>query len=173
MLSQLTLTTLGSSGAAFLSVLVALACFTTAISIVVGTSDFFKGIFKNSQKAYVVTAAVSSLIGIIMGQFEVKFIIDLAVYILMFTYPITIVLILLNLLPEKFAGPLVFKAVVAIAVLFSITDFLKFLIPVENLEFIYEVVPFSRDALGWVIPSLITFVIVNAFTWNKNKPALS
>ena len=101
-----------------------------------------------------------------------KFIIDLAVYILMFTYPITIVLILLNLLPEKFAGPLVFKAVVAIAVLFSITDFLKFLIPVENLEFIYEVVPFSRDALGWVIPSLITFVIVNAFTWNKKKPSL-
>ena len=69
LLSQLTLTTLGSSGAAFLSVLVALACFTTAISIVVGTYDFFKGIFKKSQKAYVVTAALSSMIGIIMGQY--------------------------------------------------------------------------------------------------------
>jgi len=173
LLSQLTQTTLGSSGTAFLSVLVALACFTTAISIVVGTSDFFKGIFKNSQKAYIITAAVSSLIGIVMGQFEVKFIIDMAVYILMFTYPITIVLILLNLLPEKFASPLVFKMVVGVAILFSITDFLKFIIPVENLEFIYKLVPFSRDALGWVIPALITFASVNAYLWFKNKPALS
>lgn len=173
LLSQLTQTTLGSSGTAFLSVLVALACFTTAISIVVGTSDFFKGIFKNSQKAYIITAAVSSLIGIVMGQFEVKLIIDMAVYILMFTYPITIVLILLNLLPEKFASPLVFKMVVGVAILFSITDFLKFIIPVENLEFIYKLVPFSRDALGWVIPALITFASVNAYLWFKNKPALS
>lgn len=173
LLSELTHRTLGSFGTAFLSVLVALACFTTAISIVVGTSDFFKGIFKNSQKAYIVTAAVSSLIGIIMGQFEVKLIIDMAVYILMFTYPITIVLILLNLLPEKFAGPIVFKMVVGVAILFSISDFLKFIIPVENLDFIYKFVPFSKDALGWVIPALITFVIVNVFAGRKKKPSPS
>ena len=97
-----------------------------------------------------------------MGQFEVKFIIDLAVYALMFLYPISIVLILLNLLPEKYASHTVFRTVVGIAFVFSIPDFLKFLIPAENLELVYKMIPFSREGMGWVLPSLIGFVIMNA-----------
>ncbi len=162
LLIALTTKTLGRFGTAFLSVLVALACFTTAISIIVGTADFFKDLFNNSKKAYIITAAISSLIGIIMGQFEVKFIIDLAVYALMFLYPISIVLILLNLLPEKYASHTVFRTVVGIAFVFSIPDFLKFLIPAENLELVYKMIPFSREGMGWVLPSLIGFVIMNA-----------
>ena len=162
LLSGLANETLGSLGNAFLYVLVALACFTTAVSVIVGTADFFKNLFNNSKKAYVITAAISVIIGIIMGQFEVKFIIDLAVYALMFLYPISIVLILLNLLPEKYASHTVFRTVVGIAFVFSIPDFLKFLIPTENLEFVYNMIPFSREGMGWVLPSLIGFVIMNA-----------
>ena len=51
LLSGLSIITLGNVGTTFLSVLVTLACFTTAVSIIVGTADFFKGIFKDSQKA--------------------------------------------------------------------------------------------------------------------------
>lgn len=135
----------------------------------VGTADFFKGLINNSKSSYVVTAAVSSLFGILMGQFEVKFIIDLAVYALMFIYPIGISLIILNLLAEKYASPIVFRTVVSLAILFSIPDFLKFLIPVENLEFLYQIVPFSRDGLGWIIPSLLGFVLANVYCSFKNN----
>jgi LIVCS family branched-chain amino acid:cation transporter len=50
--------TLGNYGTAFLGVLVALACFTTAVGIVTGTADFVKGITKNSQRAYTITAVL-------------------------------------------------------------------------------------------------------------------
>ena len=162
--------TLGEYGSAFLAVLVSVACFTTAVSIVVGTADFFKGLFKNSKTSYIITAAVSSIFGILMGQFPVKFIIDLAVYALMFIYPIAISLIILNLLSEKFTSPTVFRVVVGLAILFSIPDFLKFLIPVENLEFLYNIIPFSRDGLGWVFPSVAGFVLANVYCrFNKNN----
>ena len=105
----------------------------------------------------------------LIGQFEVKYIIDLAVYVLMLIYPISIVLILLNLFPEKYASQTVFRAVVAVAFLFSIPDFLKFLIPPENLEFVYNLIPFSREGMGWVLPSIIVFLVANALTW-KQKP---
>lgn len=169
LLSALAAKTLGNFGSAFLAVLVSVACFTTAISIVVGTADFFKGLFKNSNKVYLITAAISSLFGILMGQFPVKFIIDLAVYVLMFIYPIGIALILLNLLKEKYASPFVFKTVVSIAFIFSIPDFLKVLIPAENLEMVYNLIPFSKNGLGWIIPSVIGFILANVYTSIKNK----
>ena len=163
---------LGSFGTSFLAILVSLACFTTATGIVVGTADFFKGLFSDSKRVYVMAAAISSIIGIIVGQFEVKFIIDLAVYALMFIYPIGISLIILNLFPEKYASPTVFRVVVGLAFLFSIPDFLKFLIPIEKLEYVYSIIPFSNDGLGWMIPSVIGFLVVNAITFLKRKEAV-
>ena len=173
LLSSLSSTILGKIGASFLSALVALACFTTAVSIIIGTADFFKGLFSDSsKKVYVITAAISCLFGIFIGQFEVKFIIDLAVYVLMLIYPISIILILLNLFPEKYASQTVFRAVVAVAFVFSIPDFLKFLIPQENLEFVYNLIPFSREGMGWVLPSIIVFFIVNLLTFKDDKKAV-
>lgn len=171
LLSALATITLGNYGSAFLAVLVAAACFTTAVSIVVGTADFFKELFHDSKSIYRVTAAVSCILGILIGQFEVKFIIDLAVYVLMFMYPIAISLIMLNLLAEKYAGPIVFRTVVGLAILFSIPDFLKFLIPVENLESIYNIVPLSREGLGWIIPSILGFAAANVYSSIKNNTA--
>lgn len=83
LLAGISTETLGSIGNAFLSVLVALACFTTAIGIVTGTADFVKGLAGNSQTAYVLTALLSSLLGVIMGQFDVQYIIAVAVPALM------------------------------------------------------------------------------------------
>ena len=169
LLRALAIKSLGNFGTSFLAILVSLACFTTATGIVVGTADFFKGLFSDSKRVYVVAAAISSIIGIIVGQFEVKFIIDLAVYALMFIYPIGISLIILNLFPEKYASPTVFRVVVGLAFLFSIPDFLKFLIPIEKLEYVYHIIPFSQDGLGWVIPAISGFILANAYIINNNK----
>ena len=59
-----------------------------------------------------------------VGQFNVGHIIAVAVPALMFIYPITIVLILLNVIPEQWSSSKVFKRVVSVTVLFSIPDFL-------------------------------------------------
>ena len=166
-LSSLSTQTLGNLGTTFLSVLVALACFTTAIGIVTGTADYIKGICKDSQKAYIITAAVASVIGIVVGSYQVDFIITLAVPALMFLYPITIVLILLNIVPDKYASKLVFRTVVLVTFIFSITDFLGFIVPRESLTGIKSIIPLAEHSLGWVLPALLVFIFINLVVKKK------
>tara|TARA_R110002073_G_scaffold15207_1_gene60364 strand:- start:2107 stop:3393 length:1287 start_codon:yes stop_codon:yes gene_type:complete len=161
LLSGLSLKTLGNIGNLFLSVLISLACFTTAVSVIVGTADFFKGLFKESQLAYTITAIVSCIMGVFIGQMNVKYIIDVALPALMFIYPITIVLILLNVIPQVYATKLIFKAVVLVTFVFSIPDFLGFLMEADWLQNIKEIIPFAKQNLGWVLPALVTFIVVN------------
>ena len=75
----LCINSLGDVGTAFLAVLVALACFTTAVGIVTGTADFVKGVFRNSQRAYVITAVTGCIIGVLVGQNTVGYIIDVLI----------------------------------------------------------------------------------------------
>lgn len=167
--------TLGNIGATFLSVLVALACFTTAVGIVTGTADYFKGLFHNSEKAYLITALTGSVLGIVMGQFNVHYIITIAVPALMFIYPITIVLILLNILPERWNSQLVFRSVVGVTFLFSIPDFLQSIIQTDAIHKVQTIIPLATHSLGWVLPALLTFLLVNGFQMyatNKEKESL-
>ena len=161
LLSGLSLKTLGRGGTFFLSILVSLACFTTAVGIVAGTADFIKHRFGNSQKAYLFTAILGCLLGVIMGQFDVHYIIAVAVPALMFIYPITIVLILLNVVPERFATPQVFKAVVVATILFSIPDFLGSIGLGGSIAGLQSYIPLSKFSMGWVLPAGVVFIITN------------
>ena len=168
-LTSLSAQTLGSIGTSFLSVLVALACFTTGVGIVTGASDYVKGICNNSQTAYIITAIVSCILGIVIGQFDVHYIINVALPALMFIYPITIVLILLNVIPNQWSSPLVFRGVVIVTFLFSIPDFLQFFVPKESLTSIKELIPLSSQSLGWVIPAILVFILLNIIDSQKNQ----
>jgi len=169
LLSVLSIQTLGNIGNVFLSVLIALACFTTAVGIVTGTADFVKGLIGNSQKAYIITAIIASVLGVIIGQFNVHYIINIALPILMFIYPMTIVLIILNVLPENWASTIVFRGVVLATFIFSIPDFLKFLIAEENLFPLKEMIPLSEYSLGWVLPAIIVFLLFNLVSFGNKK----
>jgi len=161
LLSGIAMKTLGNIGATFLSVLVALACFTTAVGITVGTADFFKGLFNESKKAYLVTAIITCIMGVLMGQMNVHYIIDVALPALMFIYPLAIALIFLNVIPQKYASNQVFRGVILVTFVFSIPDFLGFLVEASWLETIKEIIPFAQQNLGWVLPALVTFILVN------------
>ena len=168
-LSGLSTQTLGNLGTTFLSVLVALACFTTAVGIVTGTADYIKGIFNNSKQAYLITAAICAVIGIIVGSYNVGFIIDVAVPALMFVYPITIVLILLNIVPEKFASRLIFRGVILVTFIFSIPDFLVFIPGFNSMATTLKgFILLGEFSLGWVIPSFLVFVLLNLFPKKAN-----
>jgi len=163
LLSGLSIKTLGNTGTIFLSVLVALACFTTAVTVIVGTADFFKGLFKYSKYAYTITAVISCILGIAMGQFDVQYIINIALPVLMFIYPLTIVLIFLNLLPEKYAGKAVFRGVVLITLFFSIPDFMQFILPGKKILPAQDLVPLASYSLGWLLPAILVFTGINLF----------
>ncbi|WP_340201275.1 branched-chain amino acid transport system II carrier protein [Ascidiimonas sp. W6] len=161
--------TLGAIGTSLLSVLVSLACFTTAVGIVTGTADYFKGLFKGSSKVYTITAVIASILGVIMGQFDVHYIIDIALPALMFIYPVTIILILLNIIPERFTSVLVFRAVVFTTLIFSIPDFLTSIGFTKEMNSILELLPLAGYSLAWLLPASIVFVFVNFWSLYLSK----
>lgn len=169
LLSGLAIQSLGNIGNFFLSILVGIACFTTAVGIVTGTSDFVKSRFNNSQTVYTVTAIIGSVLGVLMGQFDVSYIISVAIPSLMFIYPITIILILLNVSPDKYASPLVFRAVTITTIIFSIPDFLGSISIIAPSIETFSWIPLQQYSLGWVLPALFVFVVTNIIIRNKSK----
>lgn len=156
--------TLGNIGTAFLSVLVALACFTTAVGITTGTADYFKGLFHNSQNAYTITAVIACILGVGVGQLDFHYIIVIAVPVLKFIYPITIVLIFLNVVPQKFASPLVYRAVVIITFVFGLFDAINFFYPENSFLITFrETIPLGVYDFAWVLPAFLTFALVGMF----------
>lgn len=168
-LKLLSTQTLRGIGTNILAVLVSLACFTTAVGIVTGTADFIKGLFSDSQVAYTVTAIVGSILGVVMGQLDVEAIIVIAVPALMFIYPITIVLILLNALPDSYTSVIVFRAVVVATILFSAPDFWASLGFAQAVKPLQELIPLSTVNLGWLLPAGITFAVVNGITLSRKR----
>lgn len=166
-LNTLSIQTLGTIGTTFLSVLVAMACFTTAVGIITGTADYIKGITNNSNKTYTITAIVSCILGILIGQFDVSYIISVALPVLMFIYPITIVLIILNILPDTLTSKTVFRVVILATFIFSIPDFLQFIINKKYLIVIKNNIPLANHNLGWVLPAIGFFIITNLIETKK------
>ncbi|WP_116771680.1 branched-chain amino acid transport system II carrier protein [Maribacter litoralis] len=160
-LSGLAKQSLGNIGNLFLSILVGLACFTTAVGIVTGTADFVASRFHESKKVYTLMAVIGSLLGVLMGQFNVAYIIAVAIPSLMFIYPITIILILLNVVPDKYASVLVFRAVTITTILFSIPDFLGSISALAPAANTFSWIPLQQYSLGWVLPALLVFVLTN------------
>lgn len=171
LLNGIGLRSLGFTANAFLSVLVSFACFTTAVGIVTGTSDFVKSRFPNTPMAYKITAVVSCILGVVVGQFNVSAIIAIALPALMFIYPLTIVLILLNVLPERYGSPLVFRAVTAATLIFSIPDFLSSIGWKHSMGSLVDWIPLSDYSLGWVLPSFGIFLVVNILPGKRQVSA--
>jgi len=161
LLRGISIAALGNFGNTILSILISLACFTTAVGIVAGAADYFRGLFKNSNTVYVITAIIACFAGIGVGQLDFHSIIVIAYPILLFIYPITIILIILNVLPDRLATPLVFRAVVFITFVFSIPDVIGFVSPSEGLEQIVAYIPLAKHSLGWMLPALMVFIIMN------------
>lgn len=160
-LSGLAKQSLGNIGNLFLSILVGLACFTTAVGIVTGTADFVASRFNKSKSAYTIMAIIGSVLGVLVGQFNVAYIIAVAIPSLMFIYPITIILIVLNVVPDKYASSLVFRAVTIATILFSIPDFLGSIGALTPEANTFSWIPLQQYSLGWVFPALLAFVLTN------------
>lgn len=164
LLRGISISALGTFGNTVLSILISLACFTTAVGIVAGTADYFRGLFNSSNKVYSITAIVACIAGVGVGQLDFHSIIIIAYPILLFIYPITIVLIILNALPQRLTTPLVFRAVVIATFIFSIPDVIGFISPSESLKNVISYIPLANHSLGWVLPALVVFVLANLFS---------
>ena len=167
LLTGISTAALGNIGSTILNLLIALACFTTAVGIVTGTADYFKGLFKNTPQAYTIAAVLACLIGIVVGQLDFHSIIVIGLPILMFIYPVTIMLIFLNILPEKYTDTVVFRSVVITAIVFSIPDILGTL--GMDVSAVKNIIPLGNYSLGWLIPSFVMLLMIILYRKPKHS----
>lgn len=158
----------GSYGAILLAIIIVLACLKTSIGLITSCSEFFHEVFpKVSYKAFVVLLCIVSFV---IANVGLTNIITYAVPVLMFLYPLAIVLIILALFGPLFGYK---QSVFATAILFtffiSVIDGYNALInnvPAFEMsafttvsEIYAQYLPLYSIGLGWIVPAVIGVVI--------------
>lgn len=162
---------MGKNGTVVISIAVALACLTTAIALSSAMGSFLEK-FTNGKMGYKAGVLITCLVS---GYFSVKSvdeIINYAVVILGFVYPITFALILTLLFFGKFIfsrAPFI-SAVATSAVIASLSVFEHFGWFPQSVEQINTWLPLSQHHLGWLLPSFVAFFIAAGFnSGRKNR----
>ncbi len=158
----------GSYGAILLAIIIVLACLKTSIGLITSCSEFFNEVFpKISYKTFVV---ILCLVSFTIANFGLTNIITYAIPVLMFLYPLAIVLIILAL-----AGPLfnykqpVFVVAMLFTFFISLIDGYNALVAsvptfelgaLTNLANVYaDYLPLYSIGLGWIVPAVVGAVI--------------
>ena len=160
LLTKISISTLGNTGYVILGICVAGACLTTAIGLIATVSDYFSEMLKISYEKIVVFVTVISFA---FALFGVNAIVKLSVPVLVFIYPITMVLIALNILHIKnhmiFKGSVLFTAFIG---LYETLSLFSLNLP-SIFGTIYQNLPFSNIGLAWVTPAIIGGLIFMPF----------
>lgn len=147
--------TLGSAGKIAFGICVATACLTTSVGLVAIASDWFARFTPISYKMWSVIICVFSGVMAIGG---VDFIIKLSVPVLCILYPVTIILILLNVFGVKHV--LVYRAAtyttLVVIILEEVFSKILHVTPITNL---LAKIPMAESGFVWVVPCLVGMVV--------------
>ncbi|MDU2202873.1 MAG: branched-chain amino acid transport system II carrier protein, partial [Anaerococcus hydrogenalis] len=166
-LSNISFYYLGNFGKILLAAIVIIACLKTAIGLIIACSEIFIQMYPNSL-SYKTYAIIFTLISFLIANLGLQNIISLSIPVLMYLYPLAIVLIFLSLLyPLIGRNKIIFTFTIFFTAIFAIFDFLKALpanitkIPyIENiLNFAKSILPGFNLGFGWVIPAIIGFIL--------------
>ena len=166
-LAQISNHYLGAIGSVVLALTITFACLKTAIGLVTSCSETFVKMFpgKLSYNAWVYCITGFSLL---VSNVGLSKIISYSIPALMFIYPLAITLIILALTGRFFNHDgCVYRWVTGFALFAAIFDMLKTLpAGIQNAlsldkvtALAAKVLPFFNIGLGWLVPSVIGFVI--------------
>lgn len=154
----------GHVGKIILAAVFMVACFNTCVSLTSSCSAYFHTLIpKISTPAWAAFFALTSMIISNAGLDQILKFSGPALNIL---YPISIVLIALSFLPEKFQRmsalyPITIAFTSVASILYALRD-LKLLIPVVDSAL--AAVPLADLGLGWVLPALVGFSLGIVFS---------
>lgn len=147
--------TLGSAGKIAFGICVATACLTTSVGLVAIASDWFARFTPVSYKMWAVIICVFSGVMAIGG---VDFIIKLSIPVLCILYPVTIILILLNVFGVKHV--LVYRTAtyttLVVIVLEEVFSKILHVTPITNF---LAKIPMAESGFVWVVPCLIGMAV--------------
>lgn len=166
-LSHISFYYLGNFGKILLAAIVIIACLKTAIGLIIACSQIFIEMYPNSL-SYKTYAIIFTFISFLIANLGLQKIISLSIPVLMYLYPLAIVLIFLSLAyPIIGKNKKIFNLTILFTGIFSIFDFLKALPEnISKTESISRILAFAKDYLpafdlgfGWFVPALIGFIL--------------
>ncbi|HLR01686.1 MAG TPA: branched-chain amino acid transport system II carrier protein [Virgibacillus sp.] len=161
----------GAAGSVMMAIIITLACLTTAIGLTTGVAEYFHGLIP--QIGYKAFAIFFAIITFIIANFGLNNIITYAEPVLMFLYPLAIVLMLLTFLSPLFHhARMVYVATTVVTLFISIIDGAKSLAGVMEVDdfgwakpiiaFYENYLPMYAEGLGWLLPALVVIIIFGA-----------
>lgn len=160
---------LGKAGLFVLAFTIGLACLKTAIGLVTSCGEAFVKMFPNTLN-YRKWTIVFCLFSFAVSNFGLTTIINYSVPLLMFLYPVAIVMIILGLFSYRTDNKTIFRCTLVGTVFAAVFDFLKTLPFCLDVSFASRFLPFFNAGFSWLVPSLIGF-IVGCFI-SKKHPAV-
>lgn len=160
LLIEISRNTLGHYGLIAIALCMAFACLTTSIALTSAVGTFF-GRLTNNKLSYTVLVILCTLISFGLSIKGVDEIINFAYPPLAFVYPITITLVIyIVLFGEIVKSKIPYICALIASTIIAILGLLKLLgkldeATISNLNKI----PFFEYDLGWVVPSIIGFLI--------------
>ena len=157
----------GSAGAVILAATVTIACLKTAVGLVTSCSETFVKIFPGGP-SYRVWAVTFSLVSFLIANLGLNTILAYSTPVLMFLYPLSIVLILLTLGGRLFGNhPAVLRWTIGCTMVAAVFDLLRTLptqaqaaLRLEPVVALAETwLPLCKQGFGWVCPAVLGLVI--------------
>lgn len=158
----------GTFGAIILAIVIILACLTTAIGLIIANAEYFHTIFPRiNYKTFVVIFATATFI---IANFGLENIIKFSIPMLMFLYPLAIVIIMLAFTSKLFNDERsVYIIAIGVTFCISLFDGLKALtgsLEIEHfnwmnpfIDFYEKILPLYAEGLGWFLPAIVVIVI--------------
>ncbi|PAV28238.1 branched-chain amino acid transport system II carrier protein [Virgibacillus profundi] len=167
----------GTIGSVLLAVVIILACLTTAIGLITANAEYFHTLLP--KLSYKILVVFFSGLTFVIANFGLANIIAYSIPVLMFLYPLAIVLMILTFLSPLFNDArVVYVSTIGVTFLISTFDGLKELSGSLGVEFswmnpvisFYEgVLPLYNQGLGWLIPALVVIAITGVIVRIQHK----
>ena len=157
----------GSAGAVILAATVTIACLKTAVGLVTSCSETFVKIFPGGP-SYRAWAVTFSLVSFLIANLGLNTILAYSTPVLMFLYPLSIVLILPTLGGRLFGNhPAVLRWTIGCTMVAAVFDLLRTLptqaqaaLHLEPVVALAETwLPLCKQGFGWVCPAVLGLVI--------------
>lgn len=159
---------LGKFGLIVLAFTIGLACLKTAIGLVTSCSETFEKMFPNTL-SYKKWAIIFSVFSFIISNFGLTSIINYSVPVLMFLYPIAIVLTIVGVFSYRTDNKTIFRCTLVGTIFAAVFDFIKTLPFDIDVSFISKILPFFDYGFSWIVPSAIGLIIGLLLSLYKKK----
>lgn len=157
---------LGTGGSIILALIVVVACLKTTIGLTTAFSETFAELFPGLS--YSTLIASVSIIPCIIANVGLTSIISYSTPVLMFLYPLAIILVLLGVSGPLFKNnPIVYQTVTIFTIIPAIIDGLKSSpawiqnagITQKMIEFAKNTLPFFEIGMGWIVPAVFGLIL--------------